>query len=225
MPNHDYVFVDESGDPSYATDPSGGLLSSPYYVAAALHACDDAFGSLNAHIAAFRYYSGMARELKLPPEKEVFERLMGPISRMAGSGMNIWGSAVYLDKASYVGRYLKPGGHRPQDPVLFRNHILRCLLEFHFSSHPLVTRQWDLVLDRIPLTKLQAENLQTYLAGNYNIPTPTHITHAASIYVEGLQVVHHIAAGFKDVVSGGAVHPTLSFVGSLDVTTNQFIDP
>lgn len=225
MPKHDYVFVDESGDAGYTLGEAGALLSSSYYVAAALHVCDDVFEQLNSHVAAFRYYSGLSHELKLPPEKEVFGRLMGPISFIATNGMNIWSSAVYLDKASYTGQYLKFGGHRPQDSAQFRNYILRCLLVFHFKMHPLVTGQWDLVLDRFPLTKLQTENLQNYLAGNYNIPTPTHITHAASIYVEALQVVHHIAAGFKDVVSGGTIHPTLKFVSCRDITTNQFVYP
>ena len=78
------------------------------------------------------------------------------------------------------------------------------------------------MLDRIPLTKLQAENLQNYLSGNYNIPT--HITHASSIYVEGLQVVHHIASGFKNVVSDDPVREVVGFVSYRDLTTDQDID-
>ena len=223
VPSHDYIFVDESGDPGYSVDASGVLSSSPYYVAAAFHVCDDTFGDLNSHVAAFRYLAGLSRELKIPPKAPPFDPLMKPIAAMADGGKNIWASVVYLDKATYTGRYLKPGGHRPQDPVLFRNHILRCPLEFHFLNHRLATNQWDLVLDRITLTESQAANLQGYLAGNYNIPTPTHITHAASIYVEALQIVHHIAAGFGDVALGSGPSPILRFVKYRDVTTDQFI--
>ena len=80
--------------------------------------------------------------------------------------------------------------------------MLRCLLEHHFQKYPLRSHHYDLVLDRVEMTKEETENLQNYLAGNYNIPTPTNITHASSIYVEGLQIVHHIANGCKNVVTG-----------------------
>ena len=44
MPRHDYIFVDESGRLGGTLDPeSGDLLSSNFYVAAALHLSDDAF--------------------------------------------------------------------------------------------------------------------------------------------------------------------------------------
>jgi hypothetical protein len=174
MPKHDFIFVDESGDPGYATDPkTGELTSSEYYASAALHVCDDSISHINAHIASFRYYTGMNRELKLPPEKEVFNKLLEPIQMLAQSDKNIWASAVYLDKRKYTGRYLKAGGDRPQNPVHFRNSILRYLLEHHFQRCPLQSKQYDLVLDRVEMTRNEIENLRKYLASNYNIPTPT----------------------------------------------------
>ena len=219
MPRHDYIFVDESGDPGYAIDPAtGNLLSTPYYVLAALHICDDCFSDLSAHIASFRYLTGMNKELKLPPGKDVFRRLIEPIAMLVKNGKNIWATAIYLNKRDYTGGYLKPEGRRPPDPFRFRNRMLRYLLEFHFSSYPLRSEHYDLVLDRIEMTKDEAENLRSYLARNYNLPTPTHITHASSIYVEALQVVHHLAAGFKDVVGGKSPVDVLSFVKAKDVT-------
>ena len=224
MPRHDYVFVDESGDTGFRLDPdSGELLSSSYYVAAALHLCDDAFRDLNRHVAAFRYYSGLSRELKIPSEKVEFTRLLDPIRALSEGGKNIWASVVYVDKLRYTGSYLKPGGRREASPVRFRNFILRCLLEHHFLSHPLQSQHYDLVLDRVDLSREDAENLHQYIAGNRNIPTPTHITHASSIYVEGLQVVHHVANGYKDVVSSGHAPPELSFVNPRDLTTDQYV--
>ena len=57
MARHDYIFVDESGDPAFTCDlNSGRLLSSKFYIAATIHLSDDAFGELNKHMAAFRYY-------------------------------------------------------------------------------------------------------------------------------------------------------------------------
>ena len=161
----------------------------------------------------------MTKELKLPPEKEVFDRLIGPIGALARSDENIWSSLVYVNKRKYDGQYLKPGGTRPQDPVRFRNWVLRRLLEWHFSWAPLQSQQYDLVLDRVEITREEKDNLQGYLAGNHIIPTPTNITHAASIYVEPLQLVHHIATGFKDFVLGGARPDSLSFVRTRDITT------
>ena len=224
MPRHDYIFVDESGDPAYTREPSSDrILSSSFYTLAALHLCDDSFRDLNRHVAAFRYYSGLSRELKIPVEKENFARLIDPIQALAQGGKNIWASVVYVDKLRYNGSYLKPGGKRPASPVRFRNYMLRRLLEHHFQRYQLQSEQYDLILDRVEMTREQTENLREYISRNRNIPTPTHITHAASIYVEGLQVVHHIANGYKSVVDGNPVPSQLSFVHSRDLTTSQYV--
>ena len=224
MPKHDYIFVDESGDAAFKLDPvSGELLSSDYYVTAALHLCDDAFRDLNRHVAAFRYYSGLNRELKIPSQREEFTRLLDPIRGLTEAGKNIWASTVYVDKLRYNGSYLKPRGKRPASPIRFRNYMLRRLLEHHFQRYPLQSDQYDLVLDRIDLTNEETENLWQYISGNRNIPTPLHITHASSIYVEGLQVVHHIANGYKDIVNSGRVPAELSFVSPRDLTTNHYV--
>ena len=224
MARHDYIFVDESGDPAYTRDPaSGRLLSSSFYIAATLHLSDDAFGDLNKHVAAFRYYSGLNRELKIPPSREAFSKLLDPIKALAEAGKNIRASVVYLDKPKYNGSYLKPGGKRSADPVRFRNYILRRLLEHHFQTYELQSEHYDLVLDRVEMTREQVGNLREYLARNRNFPTPTHITHASSIYVEGLQVVHHIANGYQGVIVGAKAPPELSFVNARDITTNQRI--
>ena len=224
MPKHDYIFVDESGDPAYTVDPdSGRLLSTSFYVAAALHLCDDSIRGLNQHMAAFRYYSGLSRELKIPPEREVYTRLIDPIRALAEGGENIWASVVYVDKLKYNGSYLKPEGGSLPNPLRFRNYMLRRLLEHHFQRHRLQSNQYDLVLDRIDLSREQSEDLWQYISGNRNIPTPAYITHAASIYVEGLQAVHHIANGYSGIVHGGDVPPELSFVDARDISTEQQI--
>ena len=224
MVRHDYIFVDESGDPAFTCDPtSGRLLSSKFYIAATLHLSDAAFGELNKHVAAFRYYSGLSRELTIPPSREEFAKLLGPIRALAEGGESIRASVVYLDKLKYNGSYLKAGGVRAADPVKFRNYILRRLLEHHFQSYRLQSEHYDLVLDRVEMTREQVGNLREYIVRNKNFPTPTHITHASSIYVEGLQVVHHIANGFQSVVNGADAPAELSFVNARDITANQRI--
>ena len=223
MSRHDYIFVDESGDPGFREDSiTGRLLSSSSYVVAALHVSDDSFRHLNRHVAAFRYYSGLNRELKIPYGREEYTRLLDPIRALAEGGDSIRASAVFVDKPNYTGSYLKPGGKRPASPVRFRNYMLRRLLEHHFQRYPLRSNQYDLVLDRVELTRAETENLRRYIAGNRTIPTPNHVTHAASIYVEGLQIVHHIANGFKRVVHGDDVPKELAFVNARDLTVDQF---
>ena len=221
MPKHDFIFVDESGDAGFKLDPdSGELLSSSYYIAAALHICDDAFRYLNQHVAAFRFYSGFNRELKIPPRSVEFARLLDPIRTLSEEGRNIWASVVCVDKLRYTGEYLKPGGKRPASPVKFRNYILRRLLEQHFRMRPLRSAHYDLALDRVDLTRGEAENLWQYIYHNRNFPTPSYITHASSIYVEGLQVAHHLANGFKNFTSGGYIPDVLSFVNVRDLTND-----
>ena len=219
MPKHDYLFVDESGDPGYALDAqSGELLSTPYYTSAVLHIVDDAFRYVNMHMSAFRFYSRLMNELKIPAGREQFTILMEPIGVLAENGADIFASVVYLDKRHYTGRYLKPGGEREQDPVRFRNFVLRRLLEHHFKTYSLQSSRYDLVLDRVDMTKEEREGLENYLAGNLSIPRPNYITHASSIYVEALQIVHHIANGFKSAATGGSIPESLSFVSSIDIT-------
>ena len=219
MPKHDYLFVDESGDPGYAIDPdSGQLLSTPYYTAAVLHIVDDAFRYVNMHMSAFRFYSRLMNELKIPAGREQFTTLMEPIGTLAENGAGIFASAVYLDKRRYTGRYLRPDEERQQDAVRFRNFVLRRLLEHHFKKYLLLSNVYDLVLDRFDMTKNEHENLAQYLARNRDIPTPDYITHASSIYVEGLQIVHHIANGFKSKATGGSIPTALSFVNAIDIT-------
>ena len=221
MPKHDYIFVDESGDAGFKLDPvSGKLLSSNYYIAAALHLCDDAFRYLNQHVAAFRYYTGFIKELKIPPRNFQFTKLLEPIRALAQEGASIWASVVYVDKHRYTGPHLNPAG-RPASPLRFRNFILRLLLEHHFQNYPIQSRYYDLVLDRVDLTRKQADNLWHYLYGNLAIPNPSHITHASSIYVEGLQVVHHIAEGFKESLRREDTPPELTFVNPRDLTLSQ----
>lgn len=218
----DFIFVDESGDAGYTLDPATGiLLSTGYYVQAALHLSDNAFPSINEHLAAFRYLTGQKKELKLPAGKPIYTKFMAPIQAIAEASENICASVVYLKKDTYAGNYLKPGGKRPQDSTRFRNYGLRRLLEFHFKHNSLKSQHYDLVLDRIEMTKEEKDNLQQYLARNWNIPTPTNITHVSSLYVEAMQVVHHIANGFKKVVLGAEPPEELAFVNVWDMTTDQ----
>ena len=222
MAKNDFIFVDESGDTGYKLDTNTGeLLSSPYFVLAALHVSDQSIRLLNRHIAAFRFYTGFNRELKFPPGKATFTRILEPIQEAAMRGASIHVSVVYLNKQRYTGDYLKPSGVRPQSALYFRNRILRCLLEFHFASYRLMSRQYELILDRIDMTPGQIRSLETYLRNRQGLTVPRLITQADSIYVEGLQIVDNIASGFKDVAGGGMISESLSFVNAVDITLDR----
>ena len=222
-PKQDFLFVDESGDPGYGMEQnSGRLLSSPFFVLAALHLCDDSIPQINRHVAALRYLRSFDRELKLPAQQQYAGRLLGPIGQLAQSHYNVWASVVYVDKEQYTGRYLKPTPEAETDPLRFRNYVLRRLLQHHFSLHPLQSNQYDLVLDRVDMTAADRENLTTYLRSRPDIPPPTYVTHASSIYVEGLQVVHNIANSYYDSLRDGHdLLPELSFVAASDISTDR----
>ena len=144
---------------------------------------------------------------------------MSPIQALAEDGKSIWASVVYLDKETYGGPYLRPDSPRGQDTQRFRNFMLRRLLERHFARHPLASRLYDLVLDRVEMSRRQQEELWDYLSDNLRIPAPNNITHAASLYVEGLQIVHHIANVFGSVAQKGTPSNTLPFVNAHDMSS------
>ena len=219
MAKYDYIFVDESGDPGYAVHPqTGALLSSPSFAMAALHVTDDSYEGILRHMAAFRYLRRLSRELKIPVGKPEFDRLMDPIQTLAEGGEAIAASAVYLDKETFSGPYLRPDSPRGQDAQRFRNFMLRRLLEHHLARNPLASQHYDLVLDRVEMSPSQQAELWNYLGGNQHIAAPDYITHAASLYVEGLQLVHHIANAVGSMVTGKSTHAPLQFVDALDVT-------
>ena len=222
-PRQDFLFIDESGDPGYALDQnSSGLLSSPFFVLAVLHLCDDSFPQINRHVAALRYLRSFDRELKLPAQQQYAGRLLEPIGQLAKSDDNVWASVVYVDKERYTGRYLRPTPEAETDPLRFRNYVLRRLLRHHFSLHPLKSRQYDLVLDRVDMTAAERDNLTTYLRTRPDIPPPTYVTHASSMYVEGLQIVHNIANGYYDSLKAGhSLLEELTFADSKDISEDR----
>ena len=169
-------------------------------------------------MAAFRYLRRLSRELKIPVGKPEFDRLMDPIQTLAEGGEAISASAVYLDKETFSGPYLRPDSPRGQDARRFWNFALRRLLEWHFAANPLISERYDLVLDRIEMSRAQKAELEEYLDRNLRIPTPVNVTLASSLYVEALQVVHHIANAHGTEEPSGTKHGLFRFVRALDIT-------
>ncbi len=222
-PRHDFLFVDESGDAGYTLERgTRQLLSTRYFVMAALHICDDSIRDLNAHVAAFRYLSSLVRELKIPHRDKSAEKFLQPIAELAESTTNLWASVVYVDKERYTGRYLRPTADTGTDSLRFRNYVLRRLLRHHFDLHPLKSRQYDLVLDRFDMASSDLESLTRYLKTRPDIPPPTYVTQASSIYVEGLQVVHNLANGYYGSLKNASALPSyLSFATPMDLSENR----
>lgn len=221
MATWDYLFVDETGDPG---DGSGG--SSDYYGMSLLHITDDVFDRVLEHLTNLRYHRGLTRELRLKPVKRKggvweFGKLLDGIKALA-SQEAVFASSVYLVKDQYTGPYLKDSSPRGKNPIWFRNFVLRHLLEFHFAECKPRTQQIDLVIDRFELSRDGRINLEEYIQNNYNLPPIKHITHAASLYVEVLQAVHHLSTVLKVLATGEAppdLLELLSFVRLKDITS------
>ena len=224
MAKYDYIFVDESGDPGYAVHPqTGALLSSPSFAMAALHVTDDSYQGILRHMAAFRYLRRLSRELKIPVGKPEFDRLMDPIQTLAEGGEAISASAVYLDKETFSGPYLRPDSPRGQDARRFWSLSPTLLSAVYLSGtlpqSPHLASRYDLVLDRSKCLRAQKAELEEYLDRNLTIPTPVNVTLASSLYVEALQVVHHIANAYGTAQPGKGTHDSLRFARAIDITT------
>ena len=129
-------------------------------------------------------------------------------------------SVIYLKKEDYGGPYLHPNGPRGQNARRFWNFALRRLLEWHFDANPLVSDRYDLVLDRIEMSRSQQAEIEGYLSRNLRIPAPINVTLASSLYVEALQVVHHIANAYGTEILSGTTHDSLRVVRALDITAD-----
>lgn len=190
MPARDFIFIDEAGEPS---------LASNYYALGLIHVTDIALEKINIHLGALRYFGKIKKELKStslsPDQKESISEI---ILSVAGETF-VHASAVYVDKSRYEGKYLGKD-ELPPDGTRFRNHIARELLEFHFSQFSPQSPEIELIFDRIYLSEKQERRLRNYLSNDQpkSLPSFKFIIQADSRYVELLQVADWIAGVVKE---------------------------
>lgn len=103
-----------------------------------------------------------------------------------------------IDKSRYRGDWLRSTASTPASPTFLRNYLVRKTIELAFDGRLNDRCSADLILDRVDYSDEHIRNLQLYLAGKYShaggftIPRITHVTHADSLYVDGLQVADHV---------------------------------
>ena len=92
-------------------------------------------------------------------------------------------SVTHLDKRRYTGPYTDP-----VDGVRFRNFQVRCLLEWHFSRHAVVSTECEIVFDRHSHSHSQLDDLRRCLGSSRLLPRFAAVTAVDSRYVESIQV-------------------------------------
>jgi hypothetical protein len=210
-----FVFIDESGDPG--NDLRDGA-SSPYYSELAFQIDKKYFTQLNEHVITWRYVLGRFTEQNtLPNNIHSLKRYITPLFELSNEN-RIFCSCVYLTKKDYNGPYF----HGEQYNALkFRNFIHRKLLEFHFKCFPYNEDDIELIFDRYRMTKVEIENVNSYLANNWNLPRFGNITHIDSIYSELMQLTSQLVSSAKDMfVSHGndEKRDLLAFIKGKDIS-------
>lgn len=205
----DYVFVDETGEPS-----SGG---TPYFGMALLHISDNNYEGLRQLLSQVHWLCGTAKVMTIKRDSTKALNLLRGLKELAKHGI-LSASALYIKKEDYGGLYLRWSElNIPQNkwPYFLRNYLLRHLLEFHFTSNNMPTSTIDLVLDRVALTIEQRDNTHNYLNSRttiplnkpFNIPHIQYLTITDSEYTGGLEVAHILCDVLKRTVKG-IVSPT-----------------
>jgi len=185
------VFADDAGDPGAAGTSHFG------YAMVALRR--ESFPAFTHARASFRHRERVFGESKSGNvESEHFRRAIDVVSELTKVGEMLV-SVSMVDKSHYSGAWLHPVDGKPASATYLRNYVVRKNLEFLFDGMELDRCSADLVLDRVDYSDDQIANLRRYLGGEFNgqghfrYPRITHITHADSIYLEGLQVADHVA--------------------------------
>lgn len=192
-----FVFADDVGDP-------GGSRGTTHFGYALVAIPAGELRHLTEMMSRARIETETYHEAKSGGvDSPGFGAQVQRIAKLANEGRLIAG-AVSIAKEKYKGRWLLAGTDDagsivPADPNLLRNYVIRKGLELLFDGIAENEGTLDLVLDRVSLNDAQVLNLRRYLRGEFNqygpfaFPTPTHVTHADSRYVDGLQVADHIA--------------------------------
>ena len=185
------VFADDAGAPS----PNG----SPYFGYALLAVDVRRYSRFVQERAEFRVANGTFNEAKQGAvTSNGFRQVIDHVGRVIERG-DAACAAVFINKARYDGYWLQTSDEKPESSHFLRNYIVRKALELVFDGIDISGATAEVVLDRVRYSVSQVENLRQYLNGNFAtygpfpIPLITDVTHADSLYVEGLQVADHLA--------------------------------
>ena len=172
-----YLLMDESGDPGLDTD---------FFIAGTVEVSREALKDLRRLLAPYTHHYHLYNENKAAglsatgrPRLKACEILCAILDRD-----DTHASVVYVEKDRYTGPYLGKQG-KPVVPAKFRNFVTRLLLEHHFQGRNIPTdTQIELVFDRVSMSRAVRQNLESYLSGNFRLPTIHHYTHVDSEYAD-----------------------------------------
>ena len=198
---HWIAFLDDTGDP--------GERGKPYFGYAGI-VLD------RAHLAAFHEARWQLRSSIGSWGERKYKRGRGPgfeaelrdMARLQNDD-TLFAGAVIIDKARYSGPWLRELDGKPADSNFLRNYLVRKLLEQAFDGVSYRAGDHiDVVLNRAGESHSVANNLLRYLNGEWTeygpfaFPVVQLVTHADSLYVEGLQAAHHLATLAREIYRG-----------------------
>ncbi|MCH8949741.1 MAG: DUF3800 domain-containing protein [Chloroflexi bacterium] len=193
MPKNQHwtVFADDTGDPGVSGSEHFG------YALVAVERAD--MHVLIRLMSEFRVNHTMFTEAKVKIGHALFRPVIEGVSTACEDGMMLAGACI-IRKPYYDGPYLRDAPDIAADPHFLRNFTIRHALEVLFAGVPFDDEDTiEVVLDRVDYNDKQIMNLRDYLSsayakeGAFAFPKARYVTHADSVYVEGLQVANHLA--------------------------------
>lgn len=178
----EYVFVDESGDPGFASG------TADRFFLAAVHCDGPTLRVITNHFVNLHYHHGLGgSELKeWWPAKSAditlrqLQSCVRLFEKLTQQGA-LKATTVWVEKAAWQASSGPYTGGSAQDSFLFRNYVLKRLLRRHVARFG-----WgdnvDLVVDRYDLPERERARVQNLLNAALH-PAPAHITAVSSAYV------------------------------------------
>lgn len=197
-----YLFADDSGDPG--TRPG----ATPYFGYTVLGIERTAMPEFTEIRAKFRFQRQNFRETKTNRIfTDGYRRAFDLLTPMLKNGtLRIASSFILKDK--YTGPWLKENSGIPRSSNMLRNYLMRKTIELVFQEESdLGSITFELIADRVGYNHGQLKNAYRYLRGDFTeagpfpIPLVTDVTHADSIYVEGLQVADQIGRLASSIIT------------------------
>ncbi|OHA91009.1 MAG: hypothetical protein A2832_00275 [Candidatus Zambryskibacteria bacterium RIFCSPHIGHO2_01_FULL_44_22b] len=202
--SHNYIFVDESGDPGkpFNLDAAGNKVptgSSLFYILSAVYLDSAKLFALENKIMEIRTKFGFRSEIKstiIP--LDMYKELLDILNQLA--------IPVYyrlIDKTTYKGKFAVKNHAKLHN--IFDDYNLSKLVLFTAQKQKLL--EAEIVIDRADrrMFKGEFDNFNEYLFGRVNTKTIQrikYITHVNSEYVNAMQMSDLISGALKDYFTG-----------------------
>ena len=191
-----FIFIDETGDPGYYSNPS----SSQYFQFNFTIIHRESLHKLNKHMASFRYFKDSGKELKRYIRDE--KVLAGLCADLVHKN-NVLFLSFVLNKKDYMDSYLYyiKKDKDSFDSNKFRNFVLKQSLEYIFDNLLNIENEInniEVVFDRYLESEDDENNLKQYLRNNNKLPKLDKIVQIDSEYSDILQISDFIGKLIKE---------------------------